>query len=138
MQDGKVELQLPGVDLAATVRALISAHIGAALIGSEDAVKAIVGTVLQQRVGNDGTTRDVYNARDGVPYVEWLAYRLIREAATAMLKARVEALAPEIEAAMAAELRKNAKGIAKTLVAGFVEQCKAGYSIRVSVEGRER
>lgn len=136
-ETGKVEIQVPGVDFQELARLAIAERITTAMLGAENTIASIVGAAMQRKVDGKGNVSN-YRSENNIPYVEWLAGDLISKATQEVLKTKVEALQPVIAKAIEAELRRNSKSIAKTLVEGWAATCKNDWRISINVKHDER
>lgn len=132
----EVSVSIPGVDFGAMARAAIAERLTAAMVGADDAIRAIVGAALVRKVNERGEEGRGYDEK--MPYIEWLAADLIRKVTKEVLQAKAEALRPVIAAVIEAELKRNAKALARTLVNGWVESCNTGYRVSVAITPDEK
>jgi hypothetical protein len=116
--------------ISTAVQARIEAEVAAALSGSE-LMGQYVAAALQQKIevkdGHSYRTRETTFLREAID-------KAIREATKAAVRKVIAEEAEEIEAAVATELRRNVKTIAKTLVGKVVEKAEDTYGIEVNLK----
>lgn len=134
---GKANLQIemPGVDFAGMAREAIAAKLTESMIGAEDMISKIVVTALTQKVNERGAV-DQYQSYNKIPFVEWVAQDLIREATKSVIKNRVEKLRPVLEKQIEKELTKNTKSIAISLTEAFMKHAANGYGIVINMNAQ--
>lgn len=126
----KVEIGIPGVDFAQMAREAVAGQLTQAMAATPAMVQKIVAAALTQKVDSDGKARNGYGSDKS--FVEWVCEDMIRKAVIDMMKARLEELRPEIEKAVAREMKASAPAIAKALVQSYAEN--VGHTWTTQVE----
>ena len=132
-----LNIEMPGVDFAGMAREAIAAKLTESMVGADDMINKIVVAALTQKVNERGSV-DQYSSSNRVPFVEWVAQDLIREATKAVLKDRVEKLRPALENQIEKQLVKNTKSIAASLTNAFIQQASAGYGVVINMTAEMR
>lgn len=132
-----LSIQMPGVDFAGLAREAIAANLTKALVGNDDAIVKIVASAMERKVESNGQP-STYASSYGIPYVQWLAEQLIREATKQALQERVEKLKPAIQAQVEKQLAKNVKAISASLTEAFIKQATAGYGVEIHLTAQMR
>lgn len=113
----KVEIGIPGVDFAQMAREAIAGQLTQAMAATPAMIQRIVAAALTQKVDSEGRPRNGYGSDKS--FIEWTCEDLIRRAVIEMFKARLEELRPEIEEAVAREMKKSAPALAKALTKSY-------------------
>jgi Zn-dependent oligopeptidase len=131
-QQASMSIALPGVDFGEMARQAIAVKLTEALVGADQSIIGIVAAAMDRKVSpENGNVGASY--QNTIPYVEWLAQDLIRKAALDALVKKVEALKPQIEAAIEKQLLKDRKRIASVLAQGFLEAAQSKYYVKVNI-----
>lgn len=134
---GKVSVELPGVDFGALARQVIAVEVSKALSIPEVALNNLVMATLMEKVGSDGKPSHYSDAKT---FIEWAARSAIREAVLSVLKTRMADLKPQLEKAIEADLKKNAKGVAMLMSENFIKQTAHatayGFELHIAVNPR--
>lgn len=136
--NGKLEIGIPGVDFAQMAREAIAGQLTQAMAATPEMIQRIVAAALTQKVDSEGRARSGYGSDKS--FIEWVTEDIVRKAVIEMFKVRVEELRPEIERAVAAEMKRSAPAIAKALVASYAENVSHSWTTQVnfSVSPRSR
>lgn len=126
----KVEIGIPGVDFAQMAREAIAGQLTQAMAATPEMIQRIVAAALTQKVDSEGKARSGYGSDKS--FVEWVTEDLIRRAVVEMFKARMEDLRPEIERAVAREMKSAAPAIAKALVQSYAENVGHSWNTTIS------
>lgn len=121
--------------IASAVQARIETEVAAALSGSELMGQYVAAALTQTIEVED---RGSYRKRE-TTFLRETIDKAIKEATAAAVRRVVAAEAEAIEATVAAEIRKNVKGIAKTLTGKLVERAESphGISVELKYPGRD-
>lgn len=130
-----MQIQIPGVDFGGMAQAAIAAKLTEALVGADDVVRKMVVQAIVTKVDSKGEVNS-YSHYNTTPMIEWLAQDMIRKATMATLKARIEAMQPQIEKAIEVEMKRSTKDIAKALATAFVERSKNPYGLSAEIKLR--
>lgn len=131
-KNSKVEIGIPGVDFAQMAREAIAGQLTQAMAATPEMIQRIVAAALTQKVDSEGKARSGYNSDKS--FIEWVTEDMIRKAVIEMFAARVNALRPEIERAVAAEMKRSAPAIAKALVAAYAENVGHSWTTAVNFQ----
>src|SRR5258708_2890329 len=96
-QKQSLNIEMPGVDFAGLAREAIAAKLTEALVGEDATIMKIVVAAMERKVESNGNVSN-YASSYGIPYVQWMAEQLIRDATKEALKERVERLRPALQA----------------------------------------
>ena len=135
-QPASMKIDIPGVDFEQMAREAIAVRLTESLIGSDEVIQKIVAAALTQKVNEKGVVGSSYDNK--IPFVEWMAHDLIRQATIDVLKARAEALKPALEKAIEAELKRTTKNTAKALANAFAVNAVNSWSLKITVTPSER
>jgi hypothetical protein len=127
---GKVEIGIPGVDFAQMAREAIAGQLTQALTASPAMIQTIVAGALTQRVDSEGKARNGYSSDK--TFVTWVCEDMIRKAVIDMMKARLEEMRPELEKAVARDIKASAPAIAQALVKSYGES--VGHQWNTQIE----
>lgn len=111
------------------IRDQIAAAVVSQLGNTDELVAKMVRLALSVKVNSDGVP-DKYSSYNKHDFVEAIAGKAIREAATQAIRQIVEDQKPQIQAAIEGELRRAPKKTAKAILAAFVEGVQRDYSIK--------
>ena len=130
--EGKVSVELPGVDFAALARQVIALEVSKALSLPKEAVNNLVAAAMQEKVDEQGKPS---RYGDGKTFIEWAARSAIRDAVLDVIKTRVESMRPKIAELIEAQLRKNAKAMSVIFTDGFLAQAARAnaYNFKLSI-----
>lgn len=129
MANGSIEI--PGLDFGELARHAIAQKITEAMVGADDAIRAICAGALAVKVDSEGK---VGGYRADIPYVEYLTGQLIRKAAHEALTKRIEELVPAIEREVEKALRASVKETAQALTRSFVDRAKDKHAVNCDVK----
>lgn len=128
--NSKVEIGIPGVDFAQMAREAIAGQLTHAMAASPAMIQRIVASALTQKVDSDGRARNGYGSDKA--FIEWVCEDMVRKAVIDMFKARLDELRPEIESAVAREMKKSAPAIAQALVKSYAENVGHQWNTQVN------
>lgn len=131
-QKSSLSIEMPGVDFTAMAKEAIAVKLTESMLGSEEIISKVVFSALEQKVNDQGKV-DQYQSSNRIPFVEWVAQDLIREATKSVIKDRVDKLRPLLEKQIEKELSKNVKSIATSLSEHFIKQAQSGYGVTVNM-----
>ena len=131
--EAAMQIQIPGVNFEGMAQQAIAAKLTEALVGADETIRKIVVAAIATKVDSEGKVSN-YNSYTNTPLIEWLAQDMIRKAALATLKTRIEAMQPAIEKAIEAEMKRSTKDIAKALASAFVERSKGQYGLTAEIK----
>lgn len=137
MEKASLNIEMPGVDFAGLAREAIAAKLTQALVGEDATIIKIVAAAMERKVESNGSASS-YSASYGIPYVQWMAEQLIRDATKAALAERIERLRPALQAQIERQLTKNVKSIAASLTDAFAKQASAGYGVVINLTAEMR
>ena len=83
-------IEIPGVDFAGIAREVVAVKLTEALATSPDGVRSIVQAALGVKVQAENGQPPRYSSDQTVPWVEYVAADMIRNATKEVLKAHVE------------------------------------------------
>lgn len=115
--------------IASAVQARIETEVAGALSGS-DLMAQYVAAALHQKIKVED--RNSYNKRE-TTYLRETIDQAIRNATKAAIAKVMVDEAAAIEAQVAAEIRKNVKGIAKQLAGKLAEAAESPYGVNVEL-----
>jgi hypothetical protein len=115
--------------IASAVQARIETEVATAMAGSE-LMGQYVAAALHEKI--EVKDRDTYRTRT-TTYLREAIDGAIKAATLAAVQKVIAEEAPAIEAAVAIELRKNVKGIAKTLVGKVAESTESAYGMNIEL-----
>jgi len=136
-QKQSLNIEMPGVDFAGLAREAIAAKLTEALVGEDATIMKIVVAAMERKVESNGNPSS-YAAHHGIPYVQWMAEQLIRDATKDALKERVERLRPALQAQIERQLTKNVKAIAVSLTDAFAKQAAYGHGVVINLTAEMR
>jgi hypothetical protein len=116
--------------ITSAVQARIESEVAAALSGSELMGQYVAAALTQKIVVED---RGTYRKRE-TTFLRETIDAAIKAATKAAVQKVIAAEAEAIEAQVAAELRKNVKAIAKTLVGKVAESAESPHGIEVNLK----
>ena len=125
----KVEIGIPGIDFAQMAREAIAGQLTQAMSATPEMIQRIVAAALTQKVDSEGKARNGYGSDK--TFVEWVCEDMIRKAVIEMFKARIAELSPEIERAVAKQMKSSAPAIAKALVDSYAENVGHAWNTQV-------
>jgi hypothetical protein len=130
VENSKVEIGIPGVDFAQMAREAIAGQLTQAMAATPAMIQRIVATALTQKVDSEGRARNGYSSDKS--FIEWVTEDLIRKAVVEMFKTRLDEMRPDIEAAVAREMKKQAPAIAQALTKSYVENVSHQWTTTVN------
>ncbi len=134
---GSVNIAIPGVDFAEMAKQAIAGQLTQAMTATPEMVQTIVAAALTRKVDENGNVPR-YSGRDDRPFIQWVCEDMIRAVTLEVFKAKVEAMRPQIEKAVDAEMKKGAPAIAKALVSAYVVESGQRYNTTVSFNLKPR
>jgi hypothetical protein len=134
---GSVSVTVPGVDFAEMAKAAIAGQLTQAMVATPAMIETIVAAALTRKVDEHGNNpRYAHDAK--TPFVQWVCEDMIRAVTLEVFKAQVEAMRPQIEKAVVAEMKKSGPAIAKALVSAYVVESGQRYNTTVSFNLKPR
>ena len=104
------------------IEPIIRDHIASAVIANigdpEELIRQMVGLALSVKVNRDGKVGQ-YSSENKYEFIQAVAGKAIREAATEAIVRIVEEQKPAIETAIANELKRRPRATASAIVAAF-------------------
>lgn len=121
-----LSLSMPGLDVDKLAREAIAVELTKAFAKSPDIINAIVARALALKVNDHGNLSQ-YSRENQTPWIEYLLGSMIRGVVQQAVKDHVDALKPEIEKQITAELRRSSKAIARQAAEAFVATGKSQF-----------
>lgn len=118
------------------IRDQIAAAVVSQLGDTTELVKRMVHLSLTAKVNSEGKI-DQYSSYNKYDFIEVLAGKAIREAATQAIQKIVAEQQPAIQAAIEAELRRSPKRTASAVLSAFLDGVKSNYRITANFVFRE-
>lgn len=115
--------------IASAVQARIESEVAAALSGS-DLMMQYVSAALHQKI----EVKEGYSGRRQTTFLKETIDHAIQGAVKAAVQRVILEEAPAIEAAVATEVRKGAKDIAKQLVTNVTDTAASAYGLSVTIK----
>lgn len=112
------------------IREQVAAAVASQLGDPEKLIQSLVASALDKKVDAHGKVSQ-YRSDNKVPFLEALAGRVIREAATAAVQKIVAEQQPVIQAAVEEHLRRAPKKTAAAIVSAFADGCGSRYTTKV-------
>lgn len=113
------------------VKPIIEAQVVAALQGHERLITEMVAFILNQKVRDQNSYKDY-------PFLEYTCRKVIAEAVDAAVRRWISDQRESIEKEVEAQLRRQIKGIAATLVKAMADNASQKWQLGVSVQIGER
>lgn len=111
------------------IRDQIAAAVVSQLGNTDELVSRMVHLALSVKVNSDGK-KDQYSHYNKFDFVEAVAGKAIREAATSAIQQIVEEQKPLIQSAIEDELRRAPKKTAKAILSAFLDGMQRDYRIK--------
>jgi hypothetical protein len=119
------------VDVSATVKAVIQAHVIQAFNSMPETVEKLVKAALERPVEQNGKFAS-YTHNGTMPYLDWLVGEEIRQAASAAVRKVIQESLPQIEAKVREGL--SAESVVAAVTNSLIGVAKENWRINVNFE----